>query len=179
MKNNDIKTHLKDRGVHDESLYHFGLDNLVVFYLWDFTGKLTGYCNYRRYGIKDSGKNDPYDGKYFIRPLKYSDGVRYSEPMWGLHSTYYSNTLFVTEGLFDAARVQEAGFASYCCFSNDPKNVAWLKLVRKIRPVVMVCDGDSAGRKLAKSGHMSLTLPDGKDANDFSANELKKMLDKF
>lgn len=161
--------------MHDSSLYIRGGETCAVFPLWDFSGRMVGYHQYRSDMPKDAD-NHPYDSKYFTRVQKVPHKF---EPFWGVHSTYFSNTLFLTEGLFDAARLQEAGFAAWCVFANNPKNSAFLNLMRKVRPVVAVCDGDKAGMKLANSAHRSLVLADDRDANDYTASELRELLHDF
>jgi len=62
--------------------------------------------------------------------------------------------------------------------SNDPKQLRpWLRATN--RHIVCVCDGDAAGRKLAKMGHESVILNDGEDLGDMTEENVKKTLDKW
>jgi len=169
----ELKAHLEMRGLQTDSVYWVNEEELmVVFPLYDSTGNMIGYHNYRP--NKDKVLNNhPYESRYFTRVTK---GW---EAFYGYRSRLYSKTLFVTEGLWDAERVQEAGFSCYTLFSNNPKNSAMLNLLRKVRPVVALCDGDKAGRSLAKFGHESVVFEENRDANDYTPQELKLMLTKY
>lgn len=145
----------------------------ATFPLWNLSGKLLGYQRYRPNGLK-SLNNDPREGRYFTRVFDSNVAV------WGLESWNLSNTLFLTEGLFDAARLTARGFSAVAVFSNDLSVSAkrWLYSVKSNRNVVAVCDNDKAGMKLAKYGtsyHVVEGVKDMGDASDeYVTNFLKK-----
>lgn len=138
-------------------------EGVATFPLWNLSGQMVGYqqYNYKKDKKKD---NHPRDSRYFTWRKDKVVGV------WGLESWNFSNTLFVTEGVFDAARLTERGFSAVATLSNDvdPSLARWLWTVRKARPVVAVCDNDAAGRKLAKCGHVAHVMDDGKDMGEAS-----------
>jgi hypothetical protein len=138
-------------------------EGVATFPLWNLSGQMVGYqqYNYKKDKKKD---NHPRDSRYFTWRKDKVVGV------WGLESWNFSNTLFVTEGVFDAARLTERGFSAVATLSNDvdPALARWLWTVRKARPVVAVCDNDAAGRKLAKCGHVAHVMDDGKDMGEAS-----------
>jgi hypothetical protein len=165
--------HLKSRHLNVE-LHRPVLDlenDLVTFYLWNLSGGLVGYQQYRRYGEKKPN-NNPKLGKYFTHRKQSTVTV------WGVESLHLTpNLLFVTEGVFDAARLTELGYSAVAVLSNDPgadlKN--WLKMLN--RTVVVVADNDNAGKKLAKFGDVAVFTEDkdlGDSSDEFVANLVKQ-----
>ena len=165
--------HLKSRHLNVE-LHRPVLDlenDLATFYLWNLSGGLVGYQQYRRYGEKKPN-NNPKLGKYFTHRKQPTVTV------WGVESLHLTpNLLFVTEGVFDAARLTELGYSAVAVLSNDPgadlKN--WLKMLN--RTVVVVADNDNAGRKLAKFGDVAVFTEDkdlGDSSDEFVANLVKQ-----
>jgi len=105
--------------------------------------------------------------------------------VWGLEAWRLSTTLFVTEGIFDAARLTEQGMSAVAVLSNDPSTSTknWLMCVRQMRPVVAVCDPGPAGRKLAKVGHFAHTvnvpgMPDG-DLGDAPLSYVDSLINSY
>jgi hypothetical protein len=146
-------------------------EGVAVFPIWNLSDQLVGYQQYRPDGIKVPS-NNPLEGRYFTRIKDGKVGV------WGLESWNLSNTLFVTEGIFDACRLTNHGYSAICVFGNDVSKTAasWLWMVRQTRCVVAVCDNDAAGRRLAKYGHVSHVVEAGDlgDATDEYVADLVK-----
>jgi DNA primase len=84
--------------------------------------------------------------------------------------------VFITEGIFDAARIQEAGYPALAVLSNNPGNSlkSWLKTL--IQKKIVIYDNDKAGKKLIKVGDFAYTVPNGKDANDLTPEQAKIFL---
>lgn len=118
--------------------------------------------------------NDPREGRYFTRVKDGKVGV------WGLESWYASDTLFVTEGVFDACRVTALGYSAVAVlsFAVGPTTSQWLKLCRAQRPVVVVCDNDPSGLKLKKYGHEYHVVETG-DLGDASEQYVINLLEKY
>jgi 5S rRNA maturation endonuclease (ribonuclease M5) len=172
-----LYTHLLSRCVNF-ALHRVWMDEtnqIATFPLYNLAGVLLGYQQYRPYGSK-SVNNDPREGKYFTRKLSASEPT-----YWGIESWNLSNTLFLVEGLFDAARLTSLGYSALATFTNNPgENFnGFIHLVKQIRPVVSLCDNDSAGLKLAKYGHTHATLTSGKDAGEADKQELLEVLTKY
>jgi 5S rRNA maturation endonuclease (ribonuclease M5) len=172
-----LYTHLRSRNI-DFTLHRVWLDEdtqVASFPLYNLAGMLLGYQQYRPEGSKDIN-NDPRRGKYFTRkPTN-------PEPSyWGAESWYLSNTLFLVEGLFDAARLTSLGYSALATFTNNPgaNFLGFVSLVQKMRPVVVVCDNDAAGIKLAKYGHLHTVLYSGKDVSDADQLELLEMVRRY
>jgi hypothetical protein len=130
------------------------VERVATFYLWNLSGQLVGYQQYRPEGVKKP-QNNPKEGKYFtLRGLP-------TVAVWGVESLDLSpGVLFVTEGVFDAARVTELGYSAVAVLSNNPgPDLAnWLQMLN--RHVVCVCDNDAAGKKLAKYGNVAVFTTD-------------------
>lgn len=162
--------HLRDRHV-DTTLHTVWVnevERVATFPMWTLTGKFAGYQAYRPDADKVQ-KNDEY-GRYFTyRGDKLVINHNHTVAVWGMESWYLSTTLFVTEGVFDAARLTEMGVSAVAVISNDPNTStrAWFKMVRQMRPVVAVCDPGNAGFKLRTVGHQHhvMNVPGQPDAD--------------
>ncbi len=171
----NIRTHLQQRHLNLE-LHRPILDedlNIATFICWNLSGQLVGYQQYNPNGNKKIF-NNKLEGKYYTyRKLP-------TVSVWGLESLHISSgPIFLTEGIFDAARLTNLGYSALATMSNDPpkdyKN--WLHLLR--RPIVAVCDNDAAGRKLAKFGNFVEIVPEGKDLSDAPESYVRFLVNKY
>lgn len=171
----NLEEHLKSR--HFDTTKHVYWANndegLVTLPLWNLSGQLKGYQRYRPEGDKKAF-NNPTLGKYFTRATKDTVCV------WGLESWNSSNTLFLTEGVFDACRLTKLGCSALALLTSDPHSSGkrWLSIVREMRPVVAVCDNDKAGLKLAKYGHKAHVVSEG-DLGDASEEYVIKLKEQY
>ena len=157
-----LTQHLKTRHM-DVELHHPVVDEVervATFYLWNLSGQLVGYQQYRPEGEKKPN-NNPREGKY------YTYRKQPTVVVWGVESLHLTpHVVFLTEGVFDAARLTERGVSALAILSCntgwDLRN--WLSMLN--RKVVAVCDGDKAGAQLAKFGNVSLCMLGGKDLGD-------------
>jgi len=170
---NQMLEHLKTRHFNINIHTVWLAEDCVTFPLWNLTGQLLGYQRYRPSGDKNVF-NNPTLGKYFTRIKDKKVGV------WGLESWKASNTLFVTEGVFDATRVTNLGYSAIAimCNSPSPQLDNWLYTVRQFRPVVAVCDNDKAGLQLAKVGHTFHVVEQG-DLGDASNEYVENLVKEF
>ncbi|WP_199028806.1 toprim domain-containing protein [Ralstonia sp. ASV6] len=169
-----MNAHLAERWLNP-SRYRgvFVAEDSATFALWNFSGQMVGYQTYR----PDRPKNhdgDPREGRYFTFVSRY--GGRTPElAVWGLETVDPGRPLFLCEGVFDACRLHALGLSCVATLGSDPKPLRqWLNCLPQLK--VAVCDGDAAGRKLAKFADEAVFLPDGKDAGDLSENELRDAL---
>lgn len=172
----DIKTHLQQRHLNLE-LHRPILDgelNVATFLCWNLSGQLVGWQRYNPQGDKKVYQS--IHGRYYTyRSKRYQTVV-----VWGLESLYISSgTIFLTEGIFDAARMTNLGYSALATMANNPpkdyKN--WLQLLR--RPIVAVCDNDAAGRKLAKFGDFVEIVPESKDLGDAPESYVRFLVNKY
>ena len=166
-----LTEHLRSRHL-DLELHRPVVDDvadLATFYLYNLSGQLVGYQQYRRSGEKKP-QNNPKEGKYFTYRKMPTLAV------WGVESLHLNTkVVFVTEGVFDAARLTERGFPALAVLSNNPTAdlANWLACLN--RRVVVVADNDVAGRKLAKFGHCCEFTTD-KDLGDSSEEYVDNLL---
>lgn len=146
-------------------------EGVATFPIWNLSGQLLGYQAYSPDKDK-TAQNDPRYGRYFTRLKDGKVGV------WGLESWSLSNTLYVTEGIFDAARITYFGYSAIAVFGNALSHSCekWLWLVKQNRPVVTICDNDEAGKKLQKYGHKSHTVMKYKDLGEADQTYVKALL---
>lgn len=169
---NTVEQKLRERHL-DPTKYHVSWDDEVAtFLLFNLSGQIVGYQNYRWYAEKVRN-NDPRESKYFT----YMN--RNMLCVWGMESfNFRTDVLFLTEGVFDAVRLHQLGLPAVAVLSNNPKQLRpWLRTLP--RHVVAVCDGDKAGRALAKLGDEAVIMPDGLDLGDLSEENVRKTVDKW
>lgn len=170
----NLKQHLLSRHLNLE-LHNPVLDednNVATFYLWNLSGQMVGYQQYRPEANKEK-KNDPRDGRYFT--FRKSPTVA----LWGVETlNLNTKVLFLTEGVFDAARFTNRGFAAVAALSNDPNGDVRNWLSMQGRKVVSVCDSGSAGTKLVKFGDEYFVVPNG-DMGDAPEELVTFVLQKF
>jgi hypothetical protein len=158
-----VARHLKNRHV-DFDLHRPMVDEenrVATFYLYNMTGMLCGYQQYRPDATK-SYHNDPNLGRYYTyrkQPTLALFGVE------SLHLT--PHVVFLTEGVFDACRVTSKGYSALAVLSNNPNSELHNFLGCLNRKVVAVCDNDLAGKELAKFGDVAAYTTD-KDLSDSS-----------
>ena len=146
-------------------------EGVATFPVWNLSGQLVGYQMYRPSASKEK-VNDPRYGRYFTRVKEGKVGV------WGLESWNLSNTLYVTEGVFDACRLTDRGYSAVSVFGNSVSDstARWFWTVRKYRRVVCVCDGDSAGQRLSRLGSHTVTVEGYKDLGEASEEYVQDLL---
>jgi len=146
------------------------VERVATFFLWNLSGQLVGYQQYRPEGEKKP-QNNPKQGRYFTYRKQPTHTV------WGVESLCLTpNVVFLTEGVFDAARLTNRGFSSLAMLSNNPNHDVrnWLTCLN--RKAVAVCDNDAAGRRLAKFGDVAVFTQDkdlGDSDEEFVTNLLK------
>jgi len=175
-----LTDHLKDRGI-DINNTHVIIDDKtedVYFFLYNLSGQLVGYQKYNR-NYKKTGQSkldDPKMAKYFTHVSEEGNGKKTA--VWGLESLDLMNDefIFIVEGIFDAARIQEVGYPALAVLCNNPdislKN--WLKTLPQKK--IVIYDNDKAGKKLIKLGDFAYTVPVGKDINDLNTENAKEFL---
>lgn len=154
----DLKAHVRQRGV-DLGVHTVWFDEdkvVATFPLWSLTGNMCGYQSYRPLANKNK-RNDEY-GRYYKFDSYNEHHPRKKQsktvPLWGLESWDFTpNLLFVTEGIFDAARLTQKRVSSVAVMANDPNSSVknWLWIVSKTRRVVAVTDPGAAGQRLRRA----------------------------
>lgn len=172
----NIQEHLIKRHI-DLELHQPVLDFqncAATFLCWNFAGGLTGYQRYRPFGDRKIF-NDPNLGRYYTYRNKDYPTVT----VWGLESYYVSDgPIFITEGIFDAARLTERKQSAFATLCNAPpkdyKN--WFQMLN--RPVIAICDNDKAGLKLADYADSFEVVPKG-DLGDAPDDYVSFLIEKY
>jgi hypothetical protein len=165
----DIQSHLKERHLN-VTLYPWSHDGYVAsFLLFNLSGQLVGYHNYRPFAAKNQ-KNDPKTSRYYT----YITNKALSP--WGLESYNWRNdVLFLTEGIFDACRLHNLGLPAIATLSNDPKKLAsWLRIIPRRK--IAICDNDRAGQELAKFADTPVYLTGTKDLGELTDKEVEDVI---
>lgn len=132
-------------------------EDAVVFPLWNLSGQLVGYQQYRPFAETKQNPEHPSEAKYFT----YLPTTKITA--YGLEFLNYDDPLlFIVEGVFDAVRFHNMGLNCLAVLSCDPKHLKeWLRLLPFYK--VAVCDDDTAGMKLAKYGDVYVKCELGND----------------
>ena len=165
-----VLTHLLKRRCN-VSLHQPVLDSQVAtFYLWNLSGQLVGYQQYRPTAPKHH--TEPKLARYFTYHQN-------DLAVFGLESLCLPGPVFVVEGVFDACRFTQAGRPALAVLSNSPKPQVreWLRCLG--RPTVFVTDGDSAGHQLARRERLSMCCPAGHDPADAPDDWFASLLSRF
>lgn len=107
-------------------------DQIATFILWNLSGMMCGYQQYRPSATKEK-KNDPREGRYYTS----IHGKKNEKPLavWGVESlNYRDDMLVITEGVFDACRFHNYDIPCDALLSSSFKHYKeWLtSLGRKI-----------------------------------------------
>lgn len=175
----DIEQHLKSRGLDPEKTKVITdlATNTAVFLLYNLSGKLVGFQQYYPQGPKNMKAGmDPRLAKYFTWVTR--EGNKKSLAVWGLETVDKRPFMFLTEGIFDAIKLQNEGLPAIAVLGNDPKMLRpWLKAMQKY--VIAITDNDAAGRKLKKLADLSLSTPEPyKDLGEMPQDEISTWLAK-
>lgn len=168
-----VLEHLKGRHL-DVNLHRPMIDEeerVATFYLYDLTKRIIGYHQYRPEGEKSLPNDFKKKGKYFTWRKGYMP--------WGVESLFLTpHVVFITEGMFDAARITQRGYSAIATLTNDPQKdfKNWLSFLG--RKVVAVCDNDIAGKRLAKFGDVVVFTED-KDLGDSSDEYVMQLLKEY
>ncbi len=166
--------HLKDRGMNPD-LYNYSKSysgNVVTFYLWNLSGQLVGYQQYKP--LKTAKKqNNPKSARYFTYLPSGVDGC------FGLELLDYSKKdLYVVEGVFKAAVLHRLGFNAVAVLTSSPKRFkSWFKVMRQQFNVVAVGDADDAGAKLVRTVGKGFQSP--KDLDEMTDEEVLELLNEM
>lgn len=149
-------------------------DYVCTFMLYNLSEQLVGYQQYNPLGNKKIF-NSKSEGKYYTYKKLPTVAV------WGVETlfAYREGPVFVTEGVFDAARMTEVGCAALATLCNNPPRDYrnWLMMLN--RPIVVVADNDPAGKYLRRVGEYVEVCPDGKDLGDSSDEYVRYLVSKY
>lgn len=174
MSMETLLQHLKNRHL-DVDLHRPVVDEVervATFYLYNLSKQFVGYQQYRPDSDKTKN-NHPKEARYFTYRKQPTLAV------WGVESLHLTpHVVFLTEGVFDAARLTERGVSALAVLTNNPtKDLRnWLSMLN--RKVVAVCDNDDAGRRLAKFGDVAVFTED-KDLGEADDEYVTSLVKRF
>lgn len=191
---NLVEQNLKERHVQPERYSVSWDDETACFLLFNLSGKIVGYQNYKWWADK-TRNNDPRESRYYTyssNPKFFVDSGN-SDCLWiqktdrncrelavfGLETYFYrTDILFMVEGIMDAVRLHNLGLPAIALLSNDPKHLKyWFPLLNRL--LIVITDDDKAGQLLGKYGDIVLTLSGGRDLGDMSDREVKKLVKEY
>lgn len=141
QRSEKMLVHLKSRGMNT-SLYPSlaATNEVATFTLFDFSGRLSGFQQYRPLGEKK--ESNKTSGKYWSYVPNGGVGV------FGLESMDFTETVYLVGGLFKAATLHRLGYTALHVSAVSYKVLRpQLRLLR--RPYVGVGDNDDEGRQFA------------------------------
>lgn len=167
----DVIEHLKSRHCDLELHKPYIGDECASFMLYNLSGQITGYQQYRPLSTKQKS-NNPKESRYFTYSPKNSISL------FGFETFSFSRTLFVVEGIFDACKASYLGYSVLAVLSSNPNpSVKQLfQILRANRPVVSICD--SGFTHLKKIGHNFHEMKQG-DLGDASLEEAEHILRRY
>lgn len=180
----NVKEHLLNRSVNLE-LYSKSLvvseeEQTATFLLWNLSGQLVGFQQYRPEKPKMSKELNPRELRYFTYVSKAENNGQ-QLVAFGLELLNYNDkNLFVVEGVFDAVKLHNLGLNALAVLSCDPKPLkSWLWSMGF--NVVPVCEGDKAGKKLKKLSNNGdfFELEDNVDLGDMNPSDVKSLFHEF
>lgn len=180
----NVTEHLLSRSVNLE-LYKNTLtvseeNQSATFYLWNTSGQLVGFQQYRPNQPKVDYTLDPRMLRYFTFVSKESESSQ-KLTAFGLELLNPENrTLFVVEGVFDAVKLHNLGLNCLALLSATPKPLReWLWTLGY--NVVPVCEDDKAGKLLKKMSNNGdyLELTNGQDLGDMKDSEVFELFKEY
>lgn len=143
----NLYDHLVSRKMNP-ALYNLILDEderVVTFLLYNLSGKLVGYQQYRP--DQTSKKElEPKNRRYFTHSIE-PNGV------FGLENLNENDrTIYIVEGVFKAGTLHRLGYNAVAVLTSTPKHLkAWFYIMSKTWNLVAIGDPDAAGQKLVNT----------------------------
>ncbi len=143
-----LVAHLKERGMNPK-LYSYSKSysaSCVTFFLYNLTGQIVGYHQYRP--LKTEKKvNNSKTGRYFTFLPKKTNGL------FGIELLDYSKkNLYIVEGVFKAANLHRLGYNAIAVLTSSPAHhTAFLKVLKQTFNVIAIGDNDGGGKLLVKA----------------------------
>ena len=138
--------YLSSRGIEEATAIEFGvgfyagpglMSRRVVIPVHDAAGRLVAYC-----GRSCDGRQPRY---------KFPPGFAKSQVLFNLHraAATGSSTVIVVEGFFDCLKVHQAGFVCVVALMGSVLSEPQRQRLLRFREVILLLDGDVAGRRAA------------------------------
>lgn len=180
----NIRKNLDERGVdfNRVSVWVDERNDTATFPIYNLSGQMVGYQFYNPAGKKYIKRREEVD-RHLFKYYTFLSGKKFEKHMgvWGLESyDLQSKFLFIVEGIFDAIKIQNAGYSAIATLSNDPRRdlKRWLSTLPQT--IVAILDNDiesRAGNKLAKFANIVATVPEPyNDLGDMPQSEVNEFI---
>jgi len=173
--NFDIKSHLIERHV-DLGLHKPYISDLsATFMLYNLSRKLVGYQTYMPLNKKLCA-ND-INGRYYTYRISGEICI------FGLETYKPNNTVYITEGIFDAVRLTKLGRSAFALLTNSP-NSSMLNFISLLpNNIVAIVDNDDGGKifkkKIAPVCNAIVTCTHFKDLGESSESFVEEIISYF
>lgn len=157
-----IRQHLMSRGLNPDShsVIIDDANDIASFLLYNLSGQITGYQQYNPRGSKDHRNDEKNRDQLRYYTFVGAEGSHKKLSIWGLETVEMSDrVIFVTEGVFDAVKLQNAGLPAVAVLANDPKPLQAF-FVALGKRVIAILDRDRAGQRLASISDQALNVPE-------------------
>ena len=168
----DMKKHLKERFFAPHLYDGVTLtDESMTVMLWNLSGQAVGYQVYSP--LKPKKTSVPQDAKYFTHVTKGQNAI------FGIETLDWDGGfIFVTEGIFDAARLNSNGLPAVAVLGNNPQHLSgWFKTLP--HKTIAAVQGDKAGLMLALTTDSAVFLPEGHDVNSLDEPTFLKLFSPY
>lgn len=173
--------YLKERGITEETAQKFGVG------IFPGKGSMQGKCVvpiHNRNGelVAYAGRSiDGSEPRY-----KFPAGFHKSQEIFNLNRVKGEYAVVLVEGFFDCMKVTQAGFPCVALMGSTMSNAQQTLLAETFGQVILMLDGDEAGRKATEEIHERLRpvvyqvsaveLADGVQPDQLSAREIQDIL---
>jgi hypothetical protein len=175
----NMQDHLRSRWFNTAKYPHVAVtETTVTMPLWNMSGQMVGFQTYSPLQPKKE-VGDPTLQKYFTWSTKPCGSKNAELAVWGLETVQWTDSLlFLTEGVFDAARLHWFGLPAVAVMGNNPVHlVSWLDALPSHK--VACVQGDTAGKKLAAFGDSCVMLPDTHDVGSLTDEMFAQFFGKY
>lgn len=170
-----LKDHLIDRNMLPSLYDHIHYDEdeyIVTFYLYNLSGAIVGYQQYRPNASKDK-KNHPKEGRYYTYLPSKTDGV------FGLDILDPTKRdVYIVEGIFKAATLHRLGYNAIAVLGNSPKRLKpWFKIMRQTWNLIGIGDDGKPGKLLVNA--VGKGFQSEKDLDEMLDSDINSIIESF
>jgi hypothetical protein len=170
-----MSLHLKSRDIDFNLHKPIVSKDSATFICYNLSGQLVGWQRYSP--NKESMCSNDLDGRYYT----YRSSSHIS--IFGLE-TYNLNTkcIFITEGIFDSARLTKRGATAFALLTNSPNSSMLNFLACLPQRIVAICDNDKGGdflRKRLQNIASDFIVPTAKDLGEETTEFVENLITKY
>jgi len=149
-------------------------DKKATFMLYNLSGQLVGYQQYNP--LAPHLSSNAIDGRYYTRRSPYLC-------VFGVETiAECNNTIFITEGIFDIARLTSKGCSGIALLTNSPNSSLRNFIDCLPQRRILISDNDKGGELLRKSLTKvvdSIIIPPFKDLGEATEEYVTKIVNEY